>query len=172
MGPRGGRSPDAPMSLVLVRIDERLIHGQVVAVWLRALGADRIVIVDDPTARDEFLREVLVLAAPPGVPVEVLDVADGARRCTELAAGPDRTIVLLRSPKAALALRQAGVPLDVLNLGGLGAGPGRSRLYKTISASRDELADLRALEALGTRVEIQIVADDRPIPLSSIDKGG
>jgi mannose/fructose/N-acetylgalactosamine-specific phosphotransferase system component IIB len=46
------------MSLRLVRIDDRLIHGQVVAVWLRALGARRIVIVDDAAARDEFLHEV------------------------------------------------------------------------------------------------------------------
>src|ERR1035437_5108835 len=60
--------PDPPrMSLRLVRIDDRLIHGQVVAGWLRALGAKRIVIVDDATARDEFLREVLTLAAPHGV---------------------------------------------------------------------------------------------------------
>lgn len=160
------------MSLALVRIDERLIHGQVVAVWLRALGADRIVIVDDATARDEFLREVLVLAAPPGVPVEVHGIEDGAKRCAELAVSTERTIVLLRSPRTALALRKAGVPFDVLNLGGLGAGPGRNRLHKTISVSADELRDLRALEALGTRVEIQIVADDRPIPLASIDKGG
>jgi mannose/fructose/N-acetylgalactosamine-specific phosphotransferase system component IIB len=59
------------VSLRLVRIDDRLIHGQVVAGWLRALGAQRIVIVDDAAARDEFLREVLTLAAPQGVPVEV-----------------------------------------------------------------------------------------------------
>ena len=77
------------MSLRLVRIDDRLIHGQVVAVWLRALGAKRIVIVDDATARDEFLREVLTLAAPHGVPVEVHDIASGAGRCIELASTPE-----------------------------------------------------------------------------------
>lgn len=159
------------MSLQLVRIDDRLIHGQVVAGWLRALGARRIVVVDDATARDEFLREVITLAAPSGVPVEVLDVAAGAVRCIELAAGPEPAIVLVRSPRTVLSLRQAGVPIEVVDLGGLGAGPGRRRLHKTISVSPEELAELRQLEQLGTRVEIRIVADDRPVSLRSLDSG-
>ena len=159
------------MSLQLVRIDDRLIHGQVVAVWLRALGAKRIAIVDDATARDEFLREVLTLAAPQGVPVEVLGAAEGAVRLIELAAAPEPVMVLVRSPRTLLTLRQAGVPIEVVDLGGLGAGPGRRRLHRTISVSAAELADLRELERLGTRVEIQIVADDRPIPLRTLDSG-
>ena len=157
------------MSLRLVRIDDRLIHGQVVAVWLRALGAQRIVIVDDATARDEFLREVLTLAAPQGVPVEVLGGAEGAGRLIDLAATPEPVIVLARTPRTVLALRRAGVPIDVVDLGGMGAGPGRKRLHKTISVSPDELRELRELEQLGTRVEIQIVADDRPIPFRSLE---
>jgi mannose/fructose/N-acetylgalactosamine-specific phosphotransferase system component IIB len=157
------------VSLRLVRIDDRLIHGQVVAGWLRALDAQRIVIVDDATAGDEFLREVLTLAAPQGVPVEVHDVASGAARCIELAGGPEPVIVLARSPRTVLALRQAGVPIDVVDLGGMGAGPGRRRLHRTISVSPAEIGELRQLEQLGTRVQIQIVADDRPIPLRSLD---
>jgi mannose/fructose/N-acetylgalactosamine-specific phosphotransferase system component IIB len=160
-----------PVSLRLVRIDDRLIHGQVVAGWLRALGARRIVIVDEATARDEFMREVLTLAAPQGVPVEVCGVADGAVRLIELAATPEPVMVLARMPRTVLALRHAGVPIDVVDLGGMGAGPGRRRLHKTISVSSDELRELRELEQMGTRVEIQIVADDRPIAFRSIDTG-
>jgi PTS system mannose-specific IIB component len=159
------------MSLRLVRIDDRLIHGQVVAGWLRTLGAQRIVIVDDATARDEFLREVLTLAAPQGAAVEVCGLADGAARCIALAGTPEPVIVLARSPRTIVALRQAGVPIEVVDLGGMGAGAGRRRLHKTISVSPDELTELRELERMGTRVEIQIVADDRPIPFRSLDSG-
>jgi len=159
------------MSLRLVRIDDRLIHGQVVAGWLRALGAQRIVIVDDASARDEFLREVLTLAAPQGVPVEVHGLAEGAVRCVELAAAPEPAIVLARSPRTILGLRQAGVPIEVVDLGGMGSGPGRRRLHKSISVSPDELRELREIERLGTRVEVQIMADDRPIPFRSLDSG-
>jgi PTS system mannose-specific IIB component len=159
------------MSLRLVRIDDRLIHGQVVAVWLRALGAKRIVIVDDATARDPFMSEVLTLAAPQGVPVEVHAVAEGAVRLIELARTTEPVMVLARLPRTILALRQAGVPIEVVDLGGMGSGPGRKRLHKTISVSPDELRELHEIEQLGTRVVIQIVADDRPIPLRQLDSG-
>ncbi len=157
------------MTLSLVRVDDRLIHGQVVTIWLRAIGADLIVIVDDETARDDYLKTVLTLAAPAGVPVEVHGVDAGVSRLGGLAAGPERVLVLLRSPLTALRLRQAGAAFDVLNVGGIGSGPGRRSLHRSISASAEELAAMRQLEELGTRVELRVLADDRPVPLSAVD---
>jgi mannose/fructose/N-acetylgalactosamine-specific phosphotransferase system component IIB len=156
------------MTLKLVRVDDRLIHGQVVAIWLRALGAKRIVIVDDKTARDEFLREVLMLAAPPGVPVEVHDLTTGTERVRELASDPQPVFVIMRSPVTALRMREAGVEFPLLNVGGIGAGPGRKPLYRNISASPEELDAMRQLEQLGTRVELRIVENDRPVMFASV----
>jgi mannose/fructose/N-acetylgalactosamine-specific phosphotransferase system component IIB len=158
------------VSLKLVRVDDRLIHGQVVAVWLRAIGADRIVIVDDKTAKDEFMKELLLSAAPSGTPVEVYGLADGAPRVKEIAASSTQAFVLMRTPITGLKLRQAGVPFDLLNIGGMGAGPGRKPVFKNISASPEELEAMRALEAMGTKVEFRIVADDRGVAFSSVDK--
>jgi len=159
------------MALKLVRVDDRLIHGQVVAVWLRSVGADRILIIDDKSARDEFLKDLMILAAPQGVPVEVLTLEEGILRAAQIAATNERAFVLLKSPVTALQLRRAGVAFDVLNVGGLGHGPGRQSLYKNISANDEERQAMRDLEAMGTRVELRIVADDRPVPFSSVDKG-
>jgi PTS system mannose-specific IIB component len=156
--------------LKLVRVDDRLIHGQVVAVWLRAVGADRIVIVDDKTAQNEFLRDVLVLAAPQGTPVEVYGLTEGAARVAELASSPTSAFLLMRTPVTALRLRELGVQFDMLNVGGLGAGPGRRPLYKNISATDEELAAMRTLEEMGTKVELRIVADDHGVPFASVDK--
>lgn len=156
------------MALKLVRVDDRLIHGQVVAIWLKALSARRIIVVDDKTARDDFLRDVLELAAPPGVPVEVHDVERGIERVRELVDDPEPVFVLMRSPLTALRLREAGVAFPVLNVGGIGAGPGRRVLYRNISASAEELEAMRRLETLGTRVELRIVESDRPVMLSSV----
>lgn len=157
------------MALKLVRVDDRLIHGQVVAIWLKALGANRIVIVDDRTARDEFLREILELAAPPGVPVEVHDLATGTERVRQLAADPEPVFVIMRSPVTALRMREAGVEFQLLNVGGIGAGPGRKPLYRNISASPEELEAMRQLEAMGTRVELRIVESDRPVMFASVN---
>ena len=156
------------MTLKLVRVDDRLIHGQVVAIWLKALGAKRIVIVDDKTARDDFLREILELAAPPGVPVEVHDLERGTERVRELTTDPEPAFVLMRSPLTAVRLREAGIEFPLLNVGGMGAGPGRKPLYRNISASPEELDAMRRLEAMGTRVELRIVENDRPIMFASV----
>ena len=158
------------MALKLVRVDDRLIHGQVVAVWLRSVGADRILVIDDKSARDAFLKDLMVLAAPQGVPVEVLTVDEGTRRATEIANTTEQAFVLVKSPVTALQLRKAGVPFGVLNVGGMGHNAGRRSLYKNISANDEERQAMRDLESMGTRVELRIVADDRPVPFSSVDK--
>lgn len=158
------------MGLRLVRVDDRLIHGQVVAIWLKALGAKRIIIVDDRTARDDFLREVIELAAPAGTPVEIRDLEFGIGRVREAAAADEPVFVLLRSPVTALRLREAGIDFPLLNVGGLGAGPGRTPLYRNISASPDELEAMRQLERMGTQVELRIVENDRPVAFASADK--
>jgi PTS system mannose-specific IIB component len=158
------------MGLRLVRVDDRLIHGQVVAIWLKALGARRILIVDDRTARDDFLREVLELAAPAGTDVEIHDLSSGIERVREAAANPDPVFVLMRSPITALRLREAGVEFPVLNVGGIGAGPTRKPLYRNISASVEELDAMQELERMGTRVELRIVESDKPVQLASVVK--
>lgn len=156
------------MTLSLVRVDDRLIHGQVIALWLRALGADVILVADDETAEDEFLKDVLILAAPSGVDVEVYTVDEAAPRITELAASKERTFVLVRSPISVLRMVKQGVPIPLLNIGGMGAASNRSKLYKNISASTEEIDAMHALERLGTKVEIRIVADDNAVPFSSV----
>lgn len=158
------------MGLRLVRVDDRLIHGQVVAIWLKALGARRILIVDDRTAHDDFLREVLELAAPAGTDVEIHDLSSGIERVREATANPEPVFVLMRSPITALRLREAGVEFPVLNVGGIGAGPTRKPLYRNISASAEELDAMRELERMGTRVELRIVEGDKPVQFASVAK--
>ncbi len=157
--------------LTLVRVDDRLIHGQVVAIWLKELPATRIVVIDDPTARDEFLTEVIELAAPPGVAVEVHSLALGIERLRGVAGDREPTYVLLRSPYTALALRRAGIEFPVLNVGGMGIGPRRQRLHRSISASQEELDAMRQLEALGTKVELRTVPGERAVSLDSVHIG-
>jgi mannose/fructose/N-acetylgalactosamine-specific phosphotransferase system component IIB len=158
------------VALKLVRIDDRLIHGQVGFVWLRAIGADGFLVIDDATAKDPFLKSVLVDGHPQGTTVEVCTVEEGATRMKELAAAPQGIFVIMKSPVTAKKLRDMGVQFDLLNVGGMGAGPGRSKVYKNISAGAPEMDAMRALEAMGTKVEFRIVPDDKPIAFSSLDK--
>ncbi len=158
------------MAFSLVRVDDRLIHGQVVAVWTRSLQVTRIIIVDDVTAADEFLAEILVFAAPPGVEVEVLTEASAVTRLGEVATSAEKTIVLMKTPLVAKRLVDQGVAITELNIGGIAAGSGRSPLYKNISASQDERQAMKDLVAQGVAVNIRIVYEDKPIPFESISQ--
>jgi mannose/fructose/N-acetylgalactosamine-specific phosphotransferase system component IIB len=152
----------------LVRIDDRLIHGQVVALWVKQLQAKRIVIVDDQVAKDSFLQMVLRGAAPPGVQVEVYGVEQAAQALDRPEAECAQTIVLLKGPKTAVGLRSAGVLFETLNVGGMGAGPGRKPFYRNISATPDELEMFRQLEAQGVTVQVQIEPHGRPIAVAGL----
>jgi mannose/fructose/N-acetylgalactosamine-specific phosphotransferase system component IIB len=152
----------------LVRIDDRLIHGQVVALWVKHLQAHRIVIVDDQVAKDSFLQMVLRGAAPPGVQVEVCAVEQAPTLLDRPEAERAKTIVLIKGPKTAVGLRNAGVLFETLNVGGMGAGPGRKPFYRNISATPDELAMFRQLEAQGVTVQVQIEPNARPIAVAGL----
>ena len=151
----------------LVRIDDRLIHGQVMAVWSKSLGTREIVIAADDVAQDPFMQKVMKGAAPPGVAVKVFTVAEAAGYLSQ---APDlsRTIVLLKSPHTARQLYDLGFRYQHLNVGGIGAGPGRRKVYRSISASPEEMDILKGLAAAGVQVHFRIVADDRGASLESL----
>ena len=144
-----------------MRIDDRLIHGQVIAIWCRHQRFTRVVVVDDGVAADPFMRDVLTLAAPPGLAVQVLSLAEGLR---ELGVDrPDRptTMVLLKSPSAAQRLYAGGVTFSKLNIGGVGGRPGRHTLFRNIALSDEELAILKSLLARGVQITLLTVPGEK-----------
>ena len=104
--------PSAP-SVALVRVDNRLVHGQVLEAWLPALDAQGILVADDEAAGNMLARSAMALAIPPGVKFEVLRVQAAADALKPGGKGPaaQRTLVLLRDVRDAEALHDAGVPI-------------------------------------------------------------
>ena len=157
------------MNVTLLRIDDRLIHGQVMTAWTKVTQASRIVIVDDAVVRDEFMCKVMKMAAPTGMEVLILNLEDGMSTLLE-EGDSQSTIVLMKVPATALALKKAGIAMNRLNVGGMGAGPGRKKLFKNISASEEERGILQELDRMGVSVEFRIVPDDKGVPLSKVIK--
>lgn len=145
----------------LIRIDDRLIHGQVIAVWCRHRPFTRIVIVDDEVAADPFMQDVMRLAAPPGLQVEVLSLEEAIRRLPHDPSPRETTMLLLRSPQAALRLYEGGVRYTALNVGGLGIAPGRRPLFRHIAASEEEIAALKALAEQGVEITFLTVPGEK-----------
>jgi mannose/fructose/N-acetylgalactosamine-specific phosphotransferase system component IIB len=147
------------VKVLLYRVDDRLIHGQVVLGWGRRLGPDRLVVVDDRIAADPWERELLAAAAPPEVRAEFLTVAEASRALSG-DGGPGAALVLLESPAAALALTRAGFSIPELNLGGLHREEG-VQLTPYLFVTREDAGVLAELAAAGTRLYALDVPDGR-----------
>ena len=145
----------------LIRIDDRLIHGQVIAGWVTHLRFTRVIILDDEVAADSFLRQVLRLAAPPELRVEVYPIAEGIRLLGQDAASRKSTMILLKTPLAARRLFDEGLPYAALNIGGIGHKPGRKNVFKNISASSEEIAIFRYLVGKGVRITLLTVPGEQ-----------
>lgn len=152
------------MSLVLARVDDRLIHGQVVVGWARALEADAIVVADDGVAADPMQRMLLPMAVPPQIHVDIWSIQEAARRFNEGELGPNRVILLFASLRAALDFARQGGRLPGLNVGGLRLAPGRNSLSVSVAVGPEDADSARALEALGVPIELRMLPVDEPEP--------
>ena len=158
------------MSVKFIRIDDRLIHGQVVTAWIKNYQAKRVWIVDDGVAKDDFLRSILKMAAPSGIELFITGTENLEETVKKFDMSEKNTIVLLKTPETAKKLFDAGVAIRELNVGGMGANRYRKGLYKNISASEEEVAVLKGLEAEGVKVYFRTVPADREVLLSSLKK--
>lgn len=145
----------------MVRIDDRLIHGQVIAGWVKHLRFTRILILDDDVAADVFLQQVLRLAAPPDLRVEVFSIAEGIRMLGADTLNRRSTMILVKTPLAARRLFDEGLPYRALNIGGIGHRPGRKNIFKSISASQEEIAIFKYLLAKGVKITLLTVPGEQ-----------
>lgn len=143
------------MKIGLVRVDDRLIHGQVVLGWTRTVGASVILVANDKVAVDRMQRSLLKMAAPSDVAVEILSVADAAARLTEQAWPGETLLVLVRDPVDLVRLADAGVSLSQVNVGNVRYEEGRIRITKEVAATPPELAAWKRLDQMGVALECQ-----------------
>lgn len=149
--------------IVLTRIDDRLIHGQVMTAWVRYAGGNRIVIVDDIVAQDVFLRSVLEMAVPSGIKLNIYNIEDAAKALNNEQDSTDKIIILVKTPNTVYELVERGVDIKDLNVGGMGARAGRKKFYKNISVSEEEKESFRKLIEKGTNISIRIIPDNKKV---------
>ncbi len=155
-------------ALTLLRIDDRLVHGQVVTTWFRHYDSDLILVCDDDVARDTFTKRVLKAAAPKGVKVTAFSVADTIKFFNAPKFAALKAMVIVKGPEAVEGLIDAGMSVPHVVLGGMGKREGRELLNRTVSASPDEVACFRRLTEKGCEIVYQLVPDDPAVPLARI----
>ena len=156
-------------NLVFTRIDDRLIHGQVMTSWIQQYPqSSHIIVVDDKVSQDPFMKQMFELLLPKGETIEVLSVDDAAAKM--LAGLPEPSIMLVKFPATIKRLVDAGVAIDYVNIGGMGMTSGRKRFYKNISASDEELAIFKELIDKGVKIEIRIIPAHNAVDVKSMLK--
>jgi PTS system mannose-specific IIB component/fructoselysine and glucoselysine-specific PTS system IIB component len=156
------------MTVALVRVDDRLVHGQVVVGWGRPLRAAFIVVIDDALATSDWEQELYRLGAPPDLTLEFVSVADAGRRRAGWEADPRPGIVLLGDVTTATALAARGVRFPHLNLGGIHHRPGRAERLPYVFLTDEEIVALRDLAQAGVEVTAQDVPATDPVPLTEL----
>lgn len=151
-----------------VRIDDRLIHGQVTVGWRQYLRYREIWVVDELVRHDPYVQDALRLAAPEGVAVQVMAVEEAiavlaGQRTEQVVPGHSTgqpVLMLVREPEVVLALIQGGVWFERVNVGNLGSRPGSVRAVKNISLTETDRAVLDALAGRGIEVFFQLAPED------------
>lgn len=146
------------MAIALLRVDDRLVHGQVVEGWLPSLQADLIVVVSAAAAADPVQSALMRMAMPASVGLLVLGVADAADALRSPQMSARRALVLVPGPEEALALLKSGVFVDRVNVGGLHFTIGKVQLGRALFLDEKDKEALRGIIARGVRLE------GRPLP--------
>jgi mannose/fructose/N-acetylgalactosamine-specific phosphotransferase system component IIB len=153
------------MSVALCRIDDRLIHGQVVVGWGQALRAGFIVLADDGVRVSDWEQELYRMGVPAEIDVCFASVAEAVAAAPSWESDP-RTGIILTGTIEAMAALCAGVPaLRKVNVGGIHFRAGRTERLRYVFLSDEEAAALRKLAATGVAVTAQDVPTAAPVPV-------
>ena len=157
------------MSIVLFRVDERLIHGQVIVGWGTELHPSRIVVVDDEIAASQWEQELYAMGLPSEV-TPAFEAVDGAREhLANWRNGGERVVVLTRDIATMRRLADGGVMRgDEVNIGGIHYAPGRSAILPYVYLSDTEITHLEAIAEQGVRVTARDLPGARKVDLKEL----
>ncbi len=155
------------MEIMLTRIDDRLIHGQVAMVWTRESKCNRILIVSDEVANDELRKTLLKQVAPQGVKTHVITVD----KMIEIYKNPKydifKPMLLFTNPSEVLRMVEGGVDIKSVNIGGMSYKEGKQQITSAVSVNDEDIAAFKELNKRGVELEIRKVAKDSKVDLMS-----
>lgn len=151
-------------NILLTRIDNRLIHGQVGMTWTNWLGANLVLVADDATANDPVQQNLMDMVLTDAVQSRYFTLQKTID-VIHKAADRQKIFLVVRTPQAALTLVEGGVPITAINVGNLHYAEGKKQVSKVISVDEDDIAAFKALEAKGIPCTVQGVPEDAKKPI-------
>jgi len=156
--------------VIFVRIDDRLIHGQVVEGWVNFLKATCILVADDKVAANPLQRSIMEISVPEGLKVVIGTVSEICDKIRSTVLDAERSILLFSNPGDVVRAVKAGLTCPVVNLGGLHFVPGKRRIMDVLAVDDADLEALQEILRQGVKVDIQTVPTERPQQLEKVLK--
>ena len=158
------------MNIVLARIDDRLIHGQVATVWAKVTKCTRIIVCDDDVAADNIRATLLKHVAPPGIKSSVVSVDKAVRVYNNPKYADDKCLLLFTNPTSVLRMVEAGVDIKSINIGGMSFKEGKRQVSGAISVDEKDEAAFEKLHEKGIEMECRKVDTDKKVDMMSLLK--
>lgn len=156
--------------IVLCRIDSRLIHGQVMTKWVNQSQANRIIVVSDSLAADEFMMEIYLMSAPAGVKVECYSKAEAVNNWKKDQFGNGRVLLLFPDLDSIKEVYDEGIQVAGIQVGGLGGAPSRKVVFQNITLDEKDVGTLIYLRDRGVEIIFQTIPEDVPQNLNAMLK--
>lgn len=153
------------MNIVLARIDDRLIHGQVATVWSKDTRCERIIVCNDDVANDEIQKTLLVQVAPLGVKTSVVDVEKAIRVYKNPKYEGVRVLLLFTNPTDIVRMVEGGVDIKSVNIGGMAFKEGKQQITSAVSVDLKDIDAFKKLHEKGIELEMRKVASDSKVDL-------
>lgn len=141
-------------NIVLSRIDERLVHGQVGVQWVGFADANIVVVVNDEVANDEIQQNLMEMVLADGIAIRFWTVQKTINTIHK-AADRQRILLVCRTPRDFRQLVEGGVPITKINIGNMHYAEGKKQIYKTVSVDSEDITEFEKLKALGVNCTIQ-----------------
>lgn len=153
-----------------VRVDDRLIHGQVVTQWVNVFKAQHIVVIDNNVAKDKMQKSVLKFAAPPDIKVSIFSVDKSVEAWEKNQFGSKNVFVLFRDVKQIAELQEKGVSFEEITIGQMAIINDRKQIYKQVGLSESEAQTLFDIERSGVKLYFQMQPTDKKESLEIMRK--
>lgn len=147
--------------ITLLRVDHRLLHGQVAFSWTQYVGADCILIANDNVPEDELRKTTIKLAKPPSVKLVIKNINDAIESIKSGVTDKYHLFIVVESVNDAWRIASAVEGIKSINLGGIKAKAGSKNISKAINLLPEEIEQLQQLVGKGVEVEIRQVPNDR-----------
>lgn len=144
-----------------IRVDDRLIHGQISVLWLSHLQANRIMVIDDNVVADELLKMLLKVACPSSAKLSILSVSTAVSNLNNSKYVGDRILIVVKEPKTILDIIEKGFNITEVNLGYMGLRENSVALSKQVYCTKQNLKDLQRLMDLGVILYAKAIPDDK-----------